>query len=194
MERPRTAEVCVVARLPDSIELGYCSRPPRRGQRVQSHSGKMWFVSDVLQSGLNTYTVVCSGPDVFLGILRGPNSREDLAWELLSPARKPIRLQAEKGRDKRRRGVLPPNNDWIEKYLGMGPEAEHAGAPSRARNSSELGAHPSSDEWLETYLQRGRIVKLREATDRPSSPRLRLQHLVEITASLAKRRDYHPTR
>ena len=38
---------------------------PKRGGRVKSSRGDEWIVADVLQSGVDTYTVTCVAPGEF---------------------------------------------------------------------------------------------------------------------------------
>jgi hypothetical protein len=48
-----------------SAELRRVRNRPRRGSRVKSGQGHDWIVADVLQSGVDTYTVTCVAPQEF---------------------------------------------------------------------------------------------------------------------------------
>jgi hypothetical protein len=144
-------EVCAVFLLPDSAEIRRLrGDAPRRGQRVRSMRGDVWFVTEVMRSGRNTYTVVCAGSDEFTDDVMHRRSR-DLATDLLSVVRKTIGSQEGltlETPQARPRGYM--RSDWIEKYLFLGPQYG-------ARNAAP-GNKPESDEtdWLEAYLQRCR--------------------------------------
>jgi hypothetical protein len=106
---------------PDSAEIRHLDEVPPPGTRLRSASGHEWFVSEVLQSGRDTYTVRCVGRreyledfgtgsararlvagDLLEDIGRGSaRTREratdlfdDVADELLQRARRSIRDQA----------------------------------------------------------------------------------------------------
>jgi hypothetical protein len=60
--------VYVVLVIPDSLpESRWLFKKPRVGGRIVDVSGRVWRVADVLQSGRQTYTVVCEpyGPACF---------------------------------------------------------------------------------------------------------------------------------
>jgi uncharacterized OB-fold protein len=40
-------------------------KPPKRGSRVEDRHGDEWIVAEVLQSGVETYTVTCVSPREF---------------------------------------------------------------------------------------------------------------------------------
>ena len=48
-----------------SAELRRVHKRPRRGNRVKNSRGDEWIVADVLQSGVDTYTVTCVAPREF---------------------------------------------------------------------------------------------------------------------------------
>ena len=54
----------------DAAELQWVSKVPRHGGCVRSSQGTDWIVDDVVQSGVNTYTVTCVAPGEF------PDKRE----------------------------------------------------------------------------------------------------------------------
>lgn len=87
-KRPPTVQA--VLRFPGSTEVRFLKRPPRRGQRIESASGDVWFVAEVLRSGSETYTVECVGRHAFLRELR-ERSGGDLTGDLLAAVRGPIR-------------------------------------------------------------------------------------------------------
>jgi hypothetical protein len=178
-DRP-SSEVCAVFLLPDSAEIRRLKCPPRRGQRVRSMRGDLWFVTEVLQSGRNTYTVVCAASDVFAEDVLHRRSR-DLASDLLWVVRKKIGSQ--EGTTLETLHAHPRSfmrTSWIEKYLFFGPQY-----------GAQLAAHrnrPESDEshWLEAYLQRSRKRQHEAASARRGT---RLQHafsMIEHRLRLAR--------
>src|SRR5262245_13885100 len=82
---------------PDSSELRHVRRLPRPGARMRSESGAVWVVAEVLQSGVDSYTVRCVAPNDSLGAMK------DLASSLLDRARRSASL-AEMRRRRRERG------------------------------------------------------------------------------------------
>ena len=77
--------VYVVLVIPDSLpESRWLFEKPRVGGRIVDVSGRVWRVADVLQSGRQTYTVVCE--PLRSGLL------PDLASDLLDRARNAISL------------------------------------------------------------------------------------------------------
>ena len=48
-----------------SAELRRVRNRPKRGSRVKTSRGDEWIVADVLQSGVDTYTVTCVAPQEF---------------------------------------------------------------------------------------------------------------------------------
>lgn len=87
MRRP---PIRAMLRFPGSTEVRFLKRPPRRGQRIESASGDVWFVADVMRSGTDTYTIECVGLGVFLRELREQPS-SDPTRDVLALARRPIR-------------------------------------------------------------------------------------------------------
>jgi hypothetical protein len=80
-----TPNTFLVLLFPDSSEFRWVHRIPRRGSRIRSRIGDVWTVSEVLQSGADTYTVFCVAPREGLGGVR------ELAADLLARARESIR-------------------------------------------------------------------------------------------------------
>ena len=117
VEHP-SGEVGLTIFFPDSTEVRWSKSPPRRGQRVKNQRGDVLFVTEVLPSGLNTYTVTCVGAQTFLEDLRTRSSRE-LVSDLLWVARRAFRSHERVSHDtalKRPRG-LDRSDDWFDKYL-----------------------------------------------------------------------------
>jgi|SoiMethySBSTD1v2_1073268.scaffolds.fasta_scaffold137485_4 hypothetical protein len=86
----RRPPVQAVLRFPGLAEVRFLKRPPRRGQRIESATGDVWVVAEVLRSGTDTYTVECVGLRTFLRELRErPGS--DRTGDLLATVRVPIR-------------------------------------------------------------------------------------------------------
>jgi hypothetical protein len=111
-------EVCLVLLSSDSAEIRWSKRPPRRGQRVKNQRGDVSFVTEVLPSGLNTYTVTCVGAQAFLEDLRSRSSTE-LVSDLLSAARRALRSHEGVAHDTvpKRPRALDRSDDWFDKYL-----------------------------------------------------------------------------
>ena len=113
----------------------------------------MWFVSEVLRSGVNTYTAICVGSHEFLEDLRRRPS-SDLVSDLLLAARKPIRgLQADVPHESAQSATraLEWRDDWIEKYLSAASQNGLADPPAQRRSRGR-----ERGDWLEKYLQRCR--------------------------------------
>jgi len=90
--RRRSGGYYCILRFPDSTETRWLSQLPTPGTRILSHGGhfhfgKTWVVSEVLQSGRNTYTVDLMGRSEYLDHLRHRSDKPDLAVELLELAR-----------------------------------------------------------------------------------------------------------
>src|SRR5205823_7188666 len=74
---------------PDSTEIRWLDKPPTPGTRIRSHGGhgywaRVWIVDKVLQSGQDTYTVICVARSEYLDNLRhGSGYKPDLSAELL---------------------------------------------------------------------------------------------------------------
>jgi hypothetical protein len=152
-------EVRLVILFPDSTEIRSLRRLPRRNQRMQSQSGDVWFVSEIVQSGLSTYTVTCVGEHGLLEDLPRRASRK-LASDLLTAARRSIKPDANNARDsreRRRRGLW--SDDWIERYLFLGPL--YGRSDSRTFAWGRRTLVPPTD-WLETYLQRAPVRQQRK--------------------------------
>ena len=117
VEHP-SGEVGLTIFFPDSTEVRWSKSPPRRGQRVKNQRGDVSFVTEVLPSGLNTYTVTCVGVQAFLEDLRSRSSRE-LVSDLLRAARGPFRSREGVSHDtaRKRPRVLDRSDDWFDKYL-----------------------------------------------------------------------------
>jgi len=49
----------------EAAEVRRVSKRPKRGSRVKRGLGSDWIVADVLQSGVDTYTVTCVAPQEF---------------------------------------------------------------------------------------------------------------------------------
>ena len=155
------AHTAVVLYFPDSTEVRYLVQAPRRGQRVASRSGDVWFVSHVARSGTRMYTVTCVARRDFLRELRRRRS-SDMASDLLALARRTIRAREgvakepvydPRGFNRRSEG------DWIEKYL----EVTLQGLSRLPAYEASPGSKPASD-WIEEYLA---------TTFAPTSPRQR---------------------
>jgi hypothetical protein len=80
-----TPNTFLVLLFPDSSEFRWVHRTPRLGSRIRSRAGDVWIVSEVLQSGADTYTVFCVAPREGLGGVR------ELAADLLARARESLR-------------------------------------------------------------------------------------------------------
>jgi hypothetical protein len=84
-------DVYVILVIPDSLpESRWLFEKPRVGGRIDDTNGRVWRVADVLQSGRQTYTVVCEPSRS--GVL------PDLASDLLGRARNAISLTKSKRR------------------------------------------------------------------------------------------------
>jgi hypothetical protein len=90
-----TPNTFLVLLFPDSSEFRWVHRAPRPGSRIRSRAGDVWTVSEVLRSGVDTYTVFCAVPREGLGGVR------ELAADLFARARETIRLHDP--REERRR-------------------------------------------------------------------------------------------
>lgn len=98
-----------VLRFPDSTETRWLDRLPTPGMRIYSHQGhffwgQRWVVEEVLQSGVDTYTVFCVGRDEYVDHLRHRSLGErDLAAELLELARRSSEAVTERRRRRKNR-------------------------------------------------------------------------------------------
>jgi hypothetical protein len=188
-------DVTVVFRFPNSTEIRSVRAPPGRGQRVESQSGTVWFVAEVLTSGRKTYTVECVSREDFARELGGRRITR-LVPDLLAATRKAIRsrhelrhaagsersprLEARDGgietwhapsaperADHRteRRRNRDRTGEWLETYLSGTLEDRLAEPAPRRRRTDE-----PRGGWIETYLSRtpeGRVVELRETATPP---------------------------
>lgn len=97
--RPRDKRpIRAVIRFPDSIEIRHLDGVPSAGSRLRSESGKEWFVVEALQSGRDTYTVLCGGPKALddAGIGSGQarvRVAGDIADDLFHRLRRSVREQ-----------------------------------------------------------------------------------------------------
>jgi len=141
-------EVCLVLLSSDSAEIRWSKRPPRRGQRVKNQRGDVLFVTEVLPSGLNTYTVTGVGAQAFLEDLRGRSSTE-LVSDLLSAARRALRSHEGSSHDtvRKRPRALDRSDDWFDKYLEISFENRRLRDLERGDTieNSSLGGLPRQD-------------------------------------------------
>jgi hypothetical protein len=145
------AHTAVVLCFPDSAEVRFLERPPRRGQRVVSRSGNVWLVADVLRSGTRTYTVNCVSKRDFLRDLIDRRSAHK-ASELLALARRAIPAQGgvtdSFPDEASRRLKRTAESEWIEKYLEASSQDV---APPGA--SEKVSRYPKPDiDWIDEYL------------------------------------------
>ena len=89
-------DVFIVLVFPNITESRWVYKPPRLGARIDSSLGEKWKVTEVLRSGIQTYTVFCGAPT------RGVADGRDLAADLLERARK-----AGSPLERRRRDYFP---------------------------------------------------------------------------------------
>jgi hypothetical protein len=91
------SDVQLVLLIPDSSpEFQRATKPPRLGARIYDRLDRPFRVADVMQSGVDTYTIVCASPT------RGIAAMPDLAVDLLDRVRKAISPT-----ERRRRNFLP---------------------------------------------------------------------------------------
>src|SRR4249919_2482347 len=100
--RARAGAYCVLVSS-DSSEARWFDRIPTRGTRLRSRGGhgfwgRTWVVDEVLQSGINTYTVFLVDRREYVRNLR-QRSESDLATELLELARR-TRETVDDGRER----------------------------------------------------------------------------------------------
>ena len=100
--------LCVLL-FPDSAENRWLERLPPPGTRIRSrHGGRRWVVDVVLQSGRDTYTIVCVDRREYLDALRHRSDRPtDLPAELLEAARRTSEFVTERNRRRRSRHYVP---------------------------------------------------------------------------------------
>jgi hypothetical protein len=148
-----------VLRFPGSAEVRFLKRPPRRGQRIESVSGDVWVVADVLRSGTDTYTVECVGLRTFLRELRERPS-SDLTGDLLATVRGPIRSlrdvteQPIAGPRRTRRGKV---TRYIASFAAQNGEVLDYLATARTDEEAEREARDAAKRFGMTLLrvQRG---------------------------------------
>ena len=138
--------------------VGVLDQRPQPGQRIRV-AGGIWFVTEVLQSGITTYTVECVGRRRFYELWLCRSVR-DMALNLLLATRPAatIRGKPVMHRDRASRrwfGTL--SEDWIEVYLaraaaGMTGETQHGHLPRHERVRD-------GRDWIDKYLERTRLVR-----------------------------------
>lgn len=138
----------IVIRFPGTTELWPLEEPPRRGQRIRNNRGDVCFVTDVLQSGINTYTVTCVGRRDFLDDLR-QRSPASLTSELVAVTRKAILSNGNISSGQELYRGFRRNDAWIEKYLGYAAAQRHGQARASAKRPSR-----TKDDWIQKYLGR----------------------------------------
>ncbi len=144
------AHTAVVLCFPDFAEVRFLEHPPRRGQRVESRFGGVWFVADVLRSGTRTYTVTCVSKRDFVRDLFDRRS-SDIVSDVLALARKAIPARegvAGSSPDEASRGwKRRAETGWIETYL----EASWHGHAPDASGKVSHDPKPRFD-WINDYL------------------------------------------
>jgi hypothetical protein len=85
--------VLLVLVFPDATEFRWVSQVPRRGSRIRrADAAAVYTVTDVLRSGIATYTVHC------VPNKHGRTDLKDIATDLLDRARKSISRSERKGK------------------------------------------------------------------------------------------------
>jgi hypothetical protein len=79
------SKVYLVLIFPDSAEGRWVSKRPRIGSEIKNRLGVKWMVEEVLQSGIDTYTVHCGLPPSL-----GLTHAQDLVADLLDRAREAL--------------------------------------------------------------------------------------------------------
>ena len=87
-----------VIRFPDSTEIRHLDGVPAAGSRLRSESGQEWFVVEAVQSGRDTYTILCGGRDALrhagIGSMQARvQVAADIADDLLQRVRRSVREQ-----------------------------------------------------------------------------------------------------
>jgi hypothetical protein len=153
MKRP---PVQAVIRFPGSTEVRFLKRAPRRGQRIESASGDVWFVAEALRSGTETYTIECVGQRAFLRDLRERPS-SDPRGDLLAAIRRPIRSlgEFEEARSWRARGGKVTR--YIASFAAANGEVLNYVAAARTDEEAEREAREAAQRFGMTLLrvQRG---------------------------------------
>lgn len=108
--RARAGGYCVLVS-PEFSEAAWLDRIPTRGTRLRRRGGhefwgRTWVVDDVLQSGINTYTVFLVDRRQYVRSMR-QRSETDLAAELLELARRTRDTVDERRERWGRRDYLP---------------------------------------------------------------------------------------
>jgi hypothetical protein len=106
--RRRRGGIYAVLVFPHSTETRWLEGLPTPGTRIRDHRGKTWVVDEVLQSGLDTYTVHCVSRGEYLDRFRERRDfRADvLAAELLEVARLTRDVVTEQLRTRRNRRYM----------------------------------------------------------------------------------------
>jgi hypothetical protein len=108
---PKYAEsgVFCVLLFPDAAENRWVERLPAPGTRIRSRQGgAVWVVDMVLQSGRETYTVVCVDPREYSEARRRrPDGASDVAADLLEAARRTSETVTERSHRRRFRDYKP---------------------------------------------------------------------------------------
>jgi hypothetical protein len=106
--------VYAVLVFPHSTETRWLERLPTPGTRIRDRGGdsfwgRTWVVDEVLQSGLDTYTVHCVSRGEYRGRFRErlDDRTHDLSAELLEVARSTRDLVSEQVRARKKRNYLP---------------------------------------------------------------------------------------
>jgi hypothetical protein len=148
-----------VLRFPGSTEVRFLKRPPRRGQRIESASGDVWVVAQVLRSGTDTYTVECVGLRTFLRELRERPS-SDLTGDLLATVRGPIRSLKD-GTQEPKAGLRRTRRGRVTRYIASfsaanGDVLEYL-TTARTDDEAEREARDAAERFGMTLLglQRG---------------------------------------
>ena len=105
---PESGVFCVLL-FPDSAESRWLERLPTPGSRIRSRpGGRRWVVDEVLQSGRDTYTIVCVDRREQLDALRHRSDQQtDVAAELLEAARRTSEFVTERNRRRKFRRYVP---------------------------------------------------------------------------------------
>ena len=148
--------VQAVLRFPGSTEVRFLKRPPRRGRRIESASGDVWFIAEVLRSGTDTYTIECVGQRAFLRELR-EGSSSDPRGDLFAAARRPIRSLEDAtavGPGRPRRGKV---TRYIASFAAANGEVLDYVAAARTDEDAEREAREAAQRFGMTLLrvQRG---------------------------------------
>jgi hypothetical protein len=111
--RRGTGGVYAVLVFPHSTETRWLKTIPTPGMRIRDRGGdtywgRTWVVAEVLQSGVDMYTVHCVSRGEYLDRFRERlDDRHDLSAELLEVARLTRDLVSEQLRARKRRRYIP---------------------------------------------------------------------------------------